>query len=148
MAIQDVGEFVSPHFFIMMQRDVSRLRQIQAVEKIFRFYEIPVEVRIAQPRMLVPSYFSKPYDALSDAASALAVKTLRSNGYLDERGMLREDPRQSEWRSVLWDVARTRSDRLVADDSGISELMNVAWSMHEITDEYLDEAFDFLEGIL
>lgn len=32
-------------------------------------------------------------------------------------------------------------DSLVADESPISELMNVAWASHEIIDEYLDEVW-------
>jgi hypothetical protein len=31
------------------------------------------------------------------------------------------------------------TDSLIADESPISELMNVAWSSHEITDERIDE---------
>lgn len=33
----------------------------------------------------------------------------------------------------------TERDSLVADQSAISELLNVAWDLHEITDEYLPE---------
>ena len=31
------------------------------------------------------------------------------------------------------------TDSLRADESGVSELLNLAWGEHEITDEYLSE---------
>jgi hypothetical protein len=36
-------------------------------------------------------------------------------------------------------------DTLVPDQSAISELLNLAWDMHEITNEHIVDVFDWFE---
>lgn len=39
-----------------------------------------------------------------------------------------------------------RNDSLVADESPLSELLNVAWASHEITSQYGGHILDFCES--
>lgn len=86
------------------------------------------------------------------AKSKLMAEALRDAGYLDGEKLLRENPRHSDWRSILrpllveskvnedpWFV----KDELVADRSAISEIMNVAYSQHEMTPDGVDEGLKF-----
>jgi hypothetical protein len=97
---------------------------------------------ICNPKPLVPSFFNDHGSALSQDDSVKAVQALKDAGYLDEKGMLKDDPRMSDWRTVLAKALPhivPAKDTLVADASPVSELLNLAWALHEITDEYIDE---------
>eukprot|EP01033_Poteriospumella_lacustris_P009021 gene9021-6478_t len=62
---------------------------------------------------------------------------------LDDKLLLVEDPRGSNWREIVKAAVPNLEERdsLVVDQSPISELLNYAWDMHEITDDYLPEIF-------
>ena len=61
--------------------------------------------------------------------------------------LLRADPRASRWRDCLAPLggAALGADSLVADDSPISELLNVAFAAHELTAEHADDVMRFLD---
>jgi hypothetical protein len=60
---------------------------------------------------------------------------------IDEDGFLSQDPRRSDWRSILQDYAKG-GDSLVADRSPLSEVLNAASGMHEMTRNGVKEALD------
>jgi hypothetical protein len=101
---------------------------------------------VAKPRPLDPNYFARVGSHLTPEESALLVAGLENGGYLDPKTkLLLEDPRRTA--DGLATIARSSvpnlvaKDSLVPDRSGIIELLNVAYAMHEITDEKLDEVF-------
>ena len=58
--------------------------------------------------------------------------------------------RGSSWRQVARKALPKLVplyDNLIADQSGISELLNLAWAMHEITDEQLIQTFEFMKSM-
>jgi hypothetical protein len=57
---------------------------------------------------------------------------------------LRNDPRRSDWRSVLAPFAASMGDSMVADKSALSEVLNVAWGMHEMSRDLVKESFEFI----
>ncbi len=84
--------------------------------------------------------------ALPPDTAQAAIAALTAAGLLDARGELVSDPRRSDWRSVLRPVIpASQHDSLVADASAVSEVLNVAWAMHEFTDAYIDESLDWFE---
>lgn len=91
-------------------------------------------------------FFSKRIGSVSKAQSKSMVEGLRRGGFLDDQGYLKQDPRQSSWRSAVQPFAG--SDTLVADQSGISEVMNVAYSMHEMSREGVAEGLNFCMSLL
>ena len=104
---------------------------------------------------IVPSYFSNRIPEISRTESEEMVRLLKGAGIIDENtGELIRDPRQSRWRDALMQspsepAAGTplaflqRGDRLVADVSPISEVMNVAWGYHELARDGVREALEF-----
>lgn len=70
-------------------------------------------------------------------------KGLTDGELLDSSGHLGEDPRSSNWRSVVKHLADRMNDSLVADKSPLSEELNRAWGAHEMTADRFDETLDF-----
>ena len=66
-----------------------------------------------------------------DLSKAVYLK-LKENDYLDVKGYLNVDPRRSDWRNAVNMVLKDKNvdDTLIADESAISEEMNVAWAIH------------------
>lgn len=72
---------------------------------------------------------------------------LQQGDALDGEGYLRQDPRVTTWRELLGDLRPSLlGDSLVADVSAISEEMNVAYAMHEITADFMTETINFFES--
>ena len=76
-------------------------------------------------------------------AALIAADALDSKG-----GFLQEDPRSSEfdWRALpaFQSIGQQVGDSLVADASGIAEVLNVAFARHEISADQSWQAFNFL----
>lgn len=108
--------------------------------------EVRTSVILAKPKALVPNYFHQSGNHLTPAESAAYVTALERDGFIDpETKLLIKDPRQ--YTKELVELAQvtipsiSEKDRLIHDESGITELLNVAFAQHEITDEGLDEVF-------
>lgn len=99
------------------------------------------------PKPLVPSFFADHGAALAAHDSATLVAALKEAGFVDgTSGRLKYDPRSSDWRPVATKALPAvfpALDTLKADESPVSELLNLAWGEHEITDEYLDETMQW-----
>lgn len=82
---------------------------------------------------------------------------LKENGYLDEEGLLLDDPRRSSWIdimekkvgwSVFWHSPETVDKSLMIPlGMAISEEMNVAFSMHEMSTQCNEQIKQFIESI-
>jgi len=114
----------------MAERIVTALAADKVVAKHIRLPQIPIS----------ESFFHTRTNAISKQESSVLSKAL--DEYLDpETKLLREDPRQSDWRRVIEPLT---SDSLVADASPISEMTNVAWGMHEMSREGVQEALELV----
>jgi len=82
---------------------------------------------------------------VSSGASADLVQNLRQQGYLGDDGKLQSDPRKSRWRDVVSRVTDLQHMPLESDKSSLSEVMNVAWAIHELFHDGTDKMFDFFE---
>ena len=85
----------------------------------------------------------------STSSRRLRLQPPRRAGLLDADGYLADDPRRTEWREVLRADAKLMaqlpgpspnglSDTLRADESAVSEALNVAWAMHEIVSDQIE----------
>lgn len=130
--------------YITMNRDtrtdqqaeeiVASLKEENHFARHFRVDSLPV----------TESFFSDRITTINLEQSTTMVNALEEATFLDSTTkQLRQDPRQSNWRDVLRPHAGT-SDHLVADESPISEVMNVAWGMHEMTRDGVREAIQYI----
>jgi len=101
----------------------------------------------AQKLPLSPLFFSQRIQEMSPKLSHELFAAFQRSGLLDENHMLTNDPRRSDWRSVVRDrVPEVLAfDSLVADQSAISEVLNVAYCVHEITAERIETILDVFD---
>ena len=98
------------------------------------------------PKTITPDFFSDK-GHLTTVDSRTLVQSLMAAGHLSKDGQLLEDPRRSDWRpaaSKALPGVVPNIDSLVADESGISELLNMCWAQHEISNDNLHLMYDFM----
>ena len=71
---------------------------------------------------------------------------------MNDGDYLIEDPRKSDWRTVIQEVIGSDKlneifDTLEPDQSAISEEMNVAYAMHELTAQCKPEIMKFIDTV-
>ncbi|MGK3735869.1 MAG: hypothetical protein ACI8RD_006146 [Bacillariaceae sp.] len=108
-----------------------------AVSKKIKCKHIPL-----RPLSVTPSYFANRIPEISVVESEQLVRALQDAGFIDKGSdELIEDPRHSNWRAIISQYSQRYS--LIADESPISEIMNVAWGKHELTRDGVEEALKF-----
>ena len=142
-------EYHIPVIFLHMPRDTRTANAVSKNYRILSTAQICTEEKLCHPKSLLSGdFFYRHGQALSETDSKLFTEALIKARYVDAQGILTEDPRFSNWREIalksIPHIAPVK-DSLVADQSPISELMNVAWASHEITDEYIDDVITFFE---
>ena len=99
-----------------------------------------------EPLPIRDDYFATRIPEISMEQSEKLTSSLKRNGLLDDGNYLRESPRKSNWRDVikpLLPLAGLERDQLQPDRSPISEVMNVAEGVHEMTRDGVKEALEF-----
>jgi hypothetical protein len=133
-----------PAVFITMNRDEVTDQSAQDLVATFHKKKIPARhIRLAS-LPLTQDFFSERIDKVDQDLSKQMVDDLRHAKMLNSDGMLLEDPRRSDWRSALGGSAAKVGDSMVSDASPLSEVMNVAWGVHEMTRDGVKEAVEFL----
>merc|ERR1711862_973004 len=96
------------------------------------------------------SYFSNRIPEISSEESNAMFEALHKKGYIDSVTYeLNKDPRRSNWREVIFsNLPHHQHDSLRADESPISEVMNVAYGKHEMTKDGVREALEFCMNVL
>uniref|UniRef100_A0A7S1ZEB9 Uncharacterized protein n=1 Tax=Trieres chinensis TaxID=1514140 RepID=A0A7S1ZEB9_TRICV len=135
----------TPSVFMTMHRDHRTHGAVSQAVSAAKVQGVSSHHIILPQHPITPSFFVERlpefYNALESKNMAAALK---EEGYLAEDETLREDPRRSEWRIVLKKFAERNGDSLVADASPLAEEMNVAYSMHEMARDKVQEALQFL----
>ncbi len=102
-----------------------------------------------------PKYFSDRIEQVVDKESYDIVKVLTQGGFISpDKGELYRDPRltHKDWSRALKkeSVAKnsnlafaSRGDALIANQSPIFEVLNVAWGEHELSRDGVKEALEF-----
>lgn len=144
------GAVLPPAMFMLMERDSRTMEAVQAL--LPQLGSADHQVRRCAPRPIAADFFLRHGAVSSAAESALLQEALLRGGFIDSTTlMLVDDPRHTDWRSAVQQAMSAASAQhpalaaqsLVADESPISELINVAWAQHEITDESIEEVLDF-----
>jgi hypothetical protein len=132
-----------PAVFITMNRDLWTDQRVSEVMEVLRADDgVPAQHIRLPPLKLERDFFaSRIGEEYTDRSPAM-VDALETNGLLQD-GFLTQDPRKSNWRMHLAPLA-LKNDSLVPDQSEISEVLNCAWGMHEMTRDGVHEALSFL----
>eukprot|EP00913_Durusdinium_trenchii_P023023 g21618.t1 len=98
----------------------------------------------AEPQKVSAQFLTK---CLKEDQAQRLSKAFQEQHLVDSQGFLREDPRHRRWIATAESVLGFDApDSLVADESCLAEVMNVAWAKHEFTAQFAEEIFDFCEG--
>lgn len=131
-----------PTLFIHMPKDTRTAAGVQENIQDLKSRHVRVSEIRAQPQKVTQEFLMKCIDAKK---AEQLVKAYQEDGIIDSEGFLTNDGRSRFWTGSAEKVLGT-SESLVADESCMSELMNVAWAMHEFTSQFAKEVFDFCEG--
>ena len=133
-----------------MQRDERTLRSVEkTVHHLTKHHKI-AELVEAKEIPLEENFFSDRISNLSPAVSSALVATLQECNLLDESKYLLQDPRVTDWRvclqrnDSLWMSIAATQDSLESDRSPISEELNVAYAMHELTANPISDMINFI----
>lgn len=131
-----------PAVLITMNRDLLiNAEAVTVVEELTKRKVPALHIRVP-PVPVTANYFAERIGSVYALKSPQMVQTLHAAGILSDEGMLVEDPRQSGWRLLLAPFAV--NDTLRADQSPLSEVINAAWGMHEMTRDGVHEGLEFL----
>ena len=132
----DSVQRMPPSLFIHMEQDINLTKDILAAQKELSLYNIDNAKYAVSPKRVNEAYLQHYNIQHADAI----VQSLLDANYIDkESGLFVEDPRLSRWREVVINAVPTITtyDSLAPDDSALSEIFNLAYAYHEITDEHL-----------
>jgi hypothetical protein len=135
---------IPPTLFVHMIRDQHIAIMIHDSIVKLQHENIPVQEYQCKSKPINKTFFNDHGKVLSLEDSNKLHTSLLEYGYIDKNNYeLIDDPRQSNWRDIVKKILPKNEDSLISDLSPLSELMNVAYGQHEITDEYLNEIFIF-----
>jgi pimeloyl-ACP methyl ester carboxylesterase len=135
-------------FVHMAFRDARTARRIAFAKLTLAALRVPSIEFVVLPHPFTISFCSRNLPAVATVGKCgTLVDALAAEGTLNARHYAVKDPRYSGWRgsAVVREVARQAGDGLIADQSGISEILNVAHASHEVCAEHASEALAWLE---
>ncbi|KAL4444235.1 hypothetical protein ABPG75_011972 [Micractinium tetrahymenae] len=146
-----------PVAFIEMQKDTPTNKRIERNQEALAEAGVPAQIIHVPERAVYPAFFSDQAADVSPRLSVKIVAALKQIGVLDEQGWLQDDPRHGfeglDWRSQLQDLVPELSGSkadvtysLEPDASDVSELLNTAYSGHEIVGDYTTAVLRWFEG--
>ena len=148
----EVEKITLPMVFSHMPKDERIARAVRnTVDQMQKSSDVPVKESELHPMKLHETFFrdNAPPGYYETYESEKMFEALKTNGYLDDEGYLKEDPRRSDWRDVV--CGSLEGENRFAPDSPCennkswtSELMNVAWASHEMRFDTFAEDVKFL----
>jgi hypothetical protein len=137
-----------PSLWIHMAKDQDTARAVDLATKALRRRGRTTR-KISVPELPITEEFFADRTGCPTGDSESIWAAFLADGVINSSGFLVEDPRQSAWReSILRSpkLSHYRSSALAADQSAISEEMNVAYALHEITSDYMPQILQFFSS--
>eukprot|EP00747_Dinoflagellata_sp_TGD_P069530 gnl/TRDRNA2_/TRDRNA2_156163_c0_seq2.p1 gnl/TRDRNA2_/TRDRNA2_156163_c0~~gnl/TRDRNA2_/TRDRNA2_156163_c0_seq2.p1 ORF type:complete len:352 (-),score=36.45 gnl/TRDRNA2_/TRDRNA2_156163_c0_seq2:41-1096(-) len=139
-----LGKKLVPSFFVHMTRDRRTAEGVAKKVEEMRNRGVQVQELRVTASPVTAKFLSR---GMSRGEAEAVVRALKEGGLVDDKDLLKTDPRGSRWRDALRKASAVPSnDTLKLDQSSTSELLNVAWAQHEITAQYTDTMLDFCES--
>ena len=146
-----------PTQFVHMTRDQRTASYVQKDVRKLKQSGVPTSTIEVHPQRPTADFFARKIARLSPQTAAQLHRALTP--LLDKDGYLEDDPRRSEWRALLRATPGLVEelpgpdpagppDSLVPDASAVAECLNVAYAMHEIASDPMDETLRWIEGVL
>lgn len=141
--------------FVLMSRDKELeemvSNQVEYLKSNTKFSKSIAKL-VCEPKKLEDDFFSK-YEFSTHLneihSKSLVHSFIKEEIISKDTRLILSEPRYSNWRDVAFNALPDyfpAVDSLQSNESPVSELMNVAWSYHEITDEHIDDIFDIFDS--
>lgn len=154
---QMLPDRMPPTLFVHMTRDQRTAAFVQKdVRKLKAAGGRADHVEVS-PQKPTAAFFVDRIEHIELASATMLHHALQSHRLLNSDGFLAEDPRRSPWREALrlteGLVGRLPGpglgtggapDSLAADESAVAECLNVAWAMHEIVSDPMEQILHFI----
>lgn len=138
-----------PTIFVHMPKDAVMERSINGTLKFLRDnLNVPVKEIRCLEFPLTPELLSDRIPGLSRGVSVWLFRQFRKRGFIDDKGFMKNDGRETKWKSFLDDgVSIPAGYRSVVNNhlDHIEEELNLAFAYHEITSLEMDKIFRWFE---
>ena len=128
-----------PSLWVHMPRDAALGELVQSDLATLRASNVTAEEVQVHPLAVSPQFLTERIGGLSNETATAVHGALVKAELLDGDGFLRQDPRRAPWREALaaagvLDANSTLAgyDTLAPDESALSEVLNLAYAVHEI----------------
>ena len=128
-----------PSLWVHMPRDAALAELVQSDLATLRASNVTAEEVQVHPLAVSPQFLTERIGGLSNETATAVHGALVKADLLDGNGFLRQDPRRAPWREALaaagvLDANSTLAghDTLAPDESALSEVLNLAYAVHEI----------------
>lgn len=156
MLISQGNQPFPPTLFIHMVRDARTTALVEKCVRKLKQNGLKASSIEVPSRTIDEAFFSSRIVGLSAQTSQKLRRALEKASLLDGEGKLADDPRRTNWRNavrgaaglsdVLPGIKPGQADTLQADESAVAEVLNMAYSAHEITADYMQETFSWIES--
>lgn len=143
-----------PVAFITMQHDEAAKQRVARNQGALRQAGVRAETLQVPQRAVYPAFFSDQAADISPQLSQRLVEGLTELGVLDQEGWMAADPkwgRDLDWRAQLAQLVpemdgSSPASSLELDASVASELLNTAYSKHDVVGDYVTAALRWLHA--
>ncbi|RLM91753.1 uncharacterized protein C2845_PM08G25410 [Panicum miliaceum] len=132
-----------PTMFIHMPKDRRRAALLERNSKMLMQNGVEVKELESLELPLTPTLLSERIPRVDRELSERIWKVFREEGFVDEKGYMKEDGRATPWKDAL--VERGFWKEVSPSADHIQEELNLAYGYHEMTSLHADEMFDWIE---
>jgi hypothetical protein len=135
-----------PTMFIHMPKDRRRAALLGRNSKMLMKNGVEVKEVQSLELPLTPTLLSERIPGLDRELSEMIWAAFREEGFVDDKGYMKEDGRATPWKDAL--VKRGFWKQVSPWQGHIQEELNLAYGYHEMTSLHADEMFDWIENHL
>ncbi|CAO2166385.1 unnamed protein product [Urochloa humidicola] len=132
-----------PTMFIHMPKDKRRAALLERNSKMLMKNGVEVKELQSLELPLTPTLLSERIPGLDSELSRRIWTVFREEGFVDDKGYMKEDGRATPWKDAL--VKRGFWKEVSPWADHIKEELNLAYGYHEMTSLHNEEMFDWIE---
>ncbi|GMH13388.1 hypothetical protein Nepgr_015229 [Nepenthes gracilis] len=140
----DIREDYPPTLFVHMPKDRHRNRMIAENIQFLRKRGIDAQEIQCLEFPLTPDLLANRIPGLDQTTSVKLYELFRDKGFIDARGNMKKDGRQTRWKEALREsgVELLHESKFIHH---IQEELNLAFSYHEMTSLKTDQIFEWFD---
>lgn len=144
---QGKGWHEAPVLFVHMPRDAHTAARVKECVELRQTKGLSTHVIEVQPQPLTEALLTRVSELTQEAAKQL-LALFTAQSLVDSSGLLVEDPRSTQWRAVVQQsgLSGLAGLKLTPDQSGLSEVLNMAYASHEIIADTTGQMLDWFEA--